>query len=141
MSFLFLCPKPTVDPRQVELNLGSLFVEFFELYGRKFNYDLVGISVRNGGKYFRKRDVQFDGGPARNQGSLCMENPLNTVKNLTLLHSLFSPSYTPPISLSLFSHFYKDFTLLHAPARTNFVLVCPLFSPSLPPYLWCFTSY
>ena len=40
----------------MERNLGTLLVEFFELYGRNFNYDEVGISIRRGGFYFSKRE-------------------------------------------------------------------------------------
>ena len=36
-------------------NLGSLLLEFFELYGRDFNYGVTGISVRHAGSYFQKR--------------------------------------------------------------------------------------
>ena len=36
-------------------NLGTLLLEFFELYGRNFNYDEVGITIRRGGGYFSKR--------------------------------------------------------------------------------------
>jgi len=41
-------------------NLGSLLIEFFHLYGVKFNYAEVGISIRSGGSYFRKRSRQGD---------------------------------------------------------------------------------
>lgn len=34
--------------------LGHLLYDFFQLYGRDFNFDTTGISVRNGGSYFRK---------------------------------------------------------------------------------------
>ncbi|KAG8859378.1 hypothetical protein FRB96_004593 [Tulasnella sp. 330] len=37
-------------------NLGVLVIEFFELYGHYFQYEMVGISLRNGGCYFRKDD-------------------------------------------------------------------------------------
>lgn len=40
-------------------NLGRLLVEFFTLYGRDLNYNDVGISVRDGGSYFRKEDRQW----------------------------------------------------------------------------------
>jgi non-canonical poly(A) RNA polymerase PAPD5/7 len=30
-------------------------MEFFELYGKNFNYDEVGISIRKGGFYYGKR--------------------------------------------------------------------------------------
>ena len=36
------------------LNLGSLLLEFFELYGIDFNYVTTGISIRNDGSYFSK---------------------------------------------------------------------------------------
>jgi non-canonical poly(A) RNA polymerase PAPD5/7 len=35
-------------------NIGVLLVEFFELYGRFFQYDTVGLSLRKGGHYFEK---------------------------------------------------------------------------------------
>ena len=38
-----------IDARE---NLGTLLLEFFELYGRNFNLDEVGISIRRGGDIF-----------------------------------------------------------------------------------------
>lgn len=35
-------------------NLNVLLLEFFDLYGRRFNYDDVGISLLDGGSYFKK---------------------------------------------------------------------------------------
>ena len=35
-------------------NLGSLLLDFFQLYGRDFNFVNVGISVRNKGSYYNK---------------------------------------------------------------------------------------
>jgi len=40
-------------------NLGSLLIEFFELYGVKFNYHSVGICVEDSGSYFRKEYSNF----------------------------------------------------------------------------------
>ncbi len=40
-----------IDPMQ---HLGELFIEFFELYGEKFNSERTAISLRNGGEYFDK---------------------------------------------------------------------------------------
>ena len=37
-------------------NLGVLLIEFFELYGRNFNYMKTGITVVNGGSYFAKEE-------------------------------------------------------------------------------------
>jgi non-canonical poly(A) RNA polymerase PAPD5/7 len=41
-----------IDPEE---NLGTLLVEFFELYGRNYSFDEVGISIRRGGSYFSKK--------------------------------------------------------------------------------------
>ncbi|KAJ9100778.1 hypothetical protein QFC19_005517 [Naganishia cerealis] len=42
-----------IDPMK---NLGILLIEFFELYGLNFNWKDLGISIREGGSYYRKRD-------------------------------------------------------------------------------------
>ncbi|RLN93769.1 hypothetical protein BBJ28_00008449 [Nothophytophthora sp. Chile5] len=54
-------------------NLGQLLVGFLTLYGRDFNYDELGISVRNGGSYFYKDDRRWydDSRPFL----ISMENP------------------------------------------------------------------
>lgn len=55
ISFLQMHPKirhAQIDP---DKNLGVLVVEFFELYGNRFHYEEVGISLRDGGSYFGKR--------------------------------------------------------------------------------------
>ncbi|MBW0470909.1 hypothetical protein O181_010624 [Austropuccinia psidii MF-1] len=54
VSFLQLHPKiqrGDIDPNK---NLGVLLLEFFELYGKNYNFDETGISVRGGGSYFSK---------------------------------------------------------------------------------------
>ncbi|EGU11585.1 hypothetical protein RTG_02360 [Rhodotorula toruloides ATCC 204091] len=56
ISFLQLHPKiqtSTINPNR---NLGLLFVEFLELYGKHFNYDQAGITLRGRGGYFNKHD-------------------------------------------------------------------------------------
>ncbi|KAF5358558.1 hypothetical protein D9756_001196 [Leucocoprinus leucothites] len=55
ISFLQMHPKIRRGEIDPEKNLGVLVMEFFELYGCHFNYDEVGISVRDGGTYFSKR--------------------------------------------------------------------------------------
>lgn len=42
------------------MTLGHHLMEFFHLYGTKFNYDEVGISIREGGFYFKKVQRGFD---------------------------------------------------------------------------------
>ena len=37
-----------------EMDLGKHLIDFFELYGTQFNYEDLGISIRKGGKLFRK---------------------------------------------------------------------------------------
>lgn len=39
-------------------NLGELLIEFFELYGGRFNYLKTGICVLNGGSYISKEEIQ-----------------------------------------------------------------------------------
>lgn len=40
--------------RRRELDLGGHLLSFLDMYGRKFNYCSVGISVRDGGYLFSK---------------------------------------------------------------------------------------
>jgi len=56
VSFLQMHPKIRKGEIDAENNLGVLVMEFFELYGCYFNYEEVGISVRDGGHYFSKRE-------------------------------------------------------------------------------------
>eukprot|EP01083_Nonionella_stella_P097665 274498_1 len=57
-----------------EISLGGWLVSFFELYGKEFNYLKVGISIRDGGSYYRKdrRDRLDKARPYL----LSIENPL-----------------------------------------------------------------
>jgi non-canonical poly(A) RNA polymerase PAPD5/7 len=59
-------------------NLGVLVMEFFELYGLHFNYDDVGISLRDGGTYFNKRQRGWHAEYKKN--SLSIEDPANPCK-------------------------------------------------------------
>ncbi|XP_046842483.1 terminal nucleotidyltransferase 4B-like isoform X3 [Xenia sp. Carnegie-2017] len=56
------------------VNWGVLLIEFFELYGKKFNYDNVGIRVVGNGSYFNKEEVL--GKSLANETHLCIEDPL-----------------------------------------------------------------
>ncbi|KTW30289.1 hypothetical protein T552_00764 [Pneumocystis carinii B80] len=55
ISFLQRHPKLLSKEIKEQDNLGVLLMEFFELYGKLFNYNEVGICINNGGKYFSKR--------------------------------------------------------------------------------------
>ncbi|XP_028967980.1 terminal nucleotidyltransferase 4A [Galendromus occidentalis] len=69
------------------VNLGVLLLEFFELYGRYFNYAEVGIRIKDGGSYMSKEALQREMATAQGQTSgagvihdtssiLCIEDPL-----------------------------------------------------------------
>ncbi len=79
VSFLQLHPRHTAA--ESNPNLGVLLIEFFELYGRNFNYMRTGITVLEGGKYFPKEDmIQKMGGPGKNS-LLYVVDPSNPTEN------------------------------------------------------------
>ena len=43
------------------LNLGTILLEFLQLYGKNMRFEEVGISLRNGGTYFQ-RSSRYDRG-------------------------------------------------------------------------------
>lgn len=77
VSFLQLHAK--VDPRSHQVNLGALLIEFFELYGRCFNYMKTAIRIQNGGSYMPKDELlkQFGTSGYYRSSVLCIEDPLN----------------------------------------------------------------
>lgn len=46
--------------QSTEKSLGVLLIQFFELYGREFNYEKVGIRITNGGSYINKEELLKD---------------------------------------------------------------------------------
>lgn len=58
MCVNFLQLHPRAEGHNINANLGVLLIEFFELYGRHFNYNHLGISVKNGGSYLRKDEME-----------------------------------------------------------------------------------
>ena len=85
---------PRIDPHSNENNLGVLLIEFFELYGKQFNYIRTGIRIRDGGSYIPKKDItkQFNNGCR--PSILCIEDPLNSCKKSNLLFFSRFPCYT-----------------------------------------------
>ena len=78
ISFFQLHPRNLAsDPTTG--NLGVLLIEFFELYGRQFNYMKVGISVSNGGLYFSKEALGING--TGENGLLFIQDPLSPNEN------------------------------------------------------------
>jgi len=57
------------------MDLGKHLVDFFEFYGAKFNYEDVGISIREEGFFFRKEDRGWQQYDDKGRGRLCLENP------------------------------------------------------------------
>lgn len=57
-------------------NLGVLLLEFLELYGRKFNYMKTGISIKSGGRYIPKEELQREMVDGHRPSLLCIEDPL-----------------------------------------------------------------
>lgn len=55
LSFLQLHPKLQRGEMSADKNLGTLLMEFLELYGKNYGYDECAISVRGRGKYLSKR--------------------------------------------------------------------------------------
>ncbi|BFZ53415.1 Poly(A) polymerase [Savitreella phatthalungensis] len=87
ISFLQQHPKLASGQIHQADNLGVLLLELLELYGKRFNYDKVGISVRGKGRYFDK----YLGLPGSNGGSiyagkqsylLCIEDPTDTSNDI-----------------------------------------------------------
>ncbi|SGZ30957.1 BQ5605_C046g12280 [Microbotryum silenes-dioicae] len=56
ISFLQLHPRMQVSTIEPSRNIGLLFVELLDYYGRQFNFDLTGITLRHRGGYFNKHD-------------------------------------------------------------------------------------
>ncbi|EDR03218.1 uncharacterized protein LACBIDRAFT_142837, partial [Laccaria bicolor S238N-H82] len=81
VSFLQMHPKIRNGEIDPEKNLGVLAMEFFELYGCYFNYDEVGISLRDGGMYFSKRKrgwYDYD-----RRGILSLEDPADPSNDIS----------------------------------------------------------
>lgn len=56
------------------VGLGHLIIDFFQLYGRDFNYDTTAISVRDGGRYFPKTENNWFN--SERPSFLAVESPL-----------------------------------------------------------------
>ena len=61
--------KDESEEKIKDMNLGSFLIGFLKFYGYEFNYYELGISIRNGGKFFKKYDTNYP--PNEN---LCFEN-------------------------------------------------------------------
>lgn len=76
MVISFLQLHPRIDTRNPNVNFGMLLIEFFELYGRHFNYMKTGIRIKNGGAYMAKDDLMKAMANGSRPSMLCIEDPL-----------------------------------------------------------------
>ncbi|XP_062301707.1 terminal nucleotidyltransferase 4A isoform X2 [Osmerus eperlanus] len=76
MVISFLQLHPRIDARNPNINLGILLIEFFELYGRQFNYLKTGIRIRSGGAYMAKEEMMKAMTNGNRPSMLCIEDPL-----------------------------------------------------------------
>lgn len=76
MAISFLQLHPRIDTRRANINLGILLIEFFELYGRDFNYLKTGIRMKNGGAYLSKEDMVKSMACGNRPSMLCIEDPI-----------------------------------------------------------------
>ncbi|AET39001.1 uncharacterized protein Ecym_3523 [Eremothecium cymbalariae DBVPG len=83
-SFLKLHPRiicQDVDPLQ---NLGVLLIDFFELYGKNFGYDDVGIAVSaDDAKYINKKDYPELTQNLRGSFNLVIQDPGDPCNNIS----------------------------------------------------------
>lgn len=75
ISFLQM-HRRKLEAMRSDVNLGVLLIEFFELYGRKFNYMHTGIRIKDGGRYINKEEMQKDMVDGHRPSLLCIEDPL-----------------------------------------------------------------
>ncbi|XP_067158670.1 terminal nucleotidyltransferase 4B isoform X2 [Apteryx mantelli] len=76
MAVSFLQLHPREDACMPNANFGVLLIEFFELYGRHFNYLKTGIRIKDGGSYVAKDEVQKSMLDGYRPSMLYIEDPL-----------------------------------------------------------------
>ncbi|XP_069074796.1 terminal nucleotidyltransferase 4B [Pleurodeles waltl] len=76
MAVSFLQLHPRDDACSPDANYGVLLIEFFELYGKHFNYLRTGIQIKDGGSYVAKDEVQKSMQNGYRPSMLYIEDPL-----------------------------------------------------------------
>uniref|UniRef100_A0A672FCK9 Terminal nucleotidyltransferase 4B n=1 Tax=Salarias fasciatus TaxID=181472 RepID=A0A672FCK9_SALFA len=76
MAVSFLQLHYREDVCSPNINIGVLLIEFFELYGRHFNYLKTGIRIKDGGCYVAKDEVQKTMMDGYRPSMLYIEDPL-----------------------------------------------------------------
>nr|XP_014294346.1 non-canonical poly(A) RNA polymerase PAPD5-like isoform X1 [Halyomorpha halys] len=114
VSFLQLHPRPDVNC--VDANLGVLLIEFFELYGRKFNYIVTAIRTKKGGTYISKQELAKDMKDGHRSSVLCIEDPL------TPGNDIGRGSYGALHVRQAFEYAYITLTQVVNPLNTDYLL-------------------
>ncbi|KAJ3593621.1 hypothetical protein NHX12_005955 [Muraenolepis orangiensis] len=76
MAVSFLQLHQCDDFRSPSTNMGVLLIEFFELYGRHFNYLKTGIRIKDGGCYVAKEQMPKRVMDSYRSSMLYIEDPL-----------------------------------------------------------------
>lgn len=82
-SFLQLHPRIVTDEIDPMDNLGVLLIDFFELYGKNFGYDDIGISVTDGHPSYIPKYEWRDLQPGRNPFALAIQDPGDCANNIS----------------------------------------------------------
>ncbi|KAH3898714.1 uncharacterized protein SCDLUD_005038 [Saccharomycodes ludwigii] len=83
-SFLQLHPRILTDDIDPMNNLGVLLIDFFELYGKNFAYDDIGISVTDGNVRYLKKSQHPDlTMGSRSSFTLCIQDPGDAKNNIS----------------------------------------------------------
>lgn len=80
ITFVIFQLHPRIDATDPAANLGVLLIEYFELYGRTFNYLKAGIRIKNGGSYVPKEEIQKHMDSGYRPSLLSIEDPLTEGK-------------------------------------------------------------
>lgn len=88
------------DPKNEASLLSEHLINFFHLYGVRFNYNELGISIRNGGTYFLREGRDWLAMNRNKSVTLCVENPQDptidlgkAVFNMPQIHTAFQHAY------------------------------------------------
>jgi DNA polymerase sigma len=88
------------DPKHEALLLSEHLLNFLHLYGVRFNYNELGISIRNGGTYFLREEKDWLATNRNKPVTLCLENPQDptidlgkAVFNMPQIHTAFQHAY------------------------------------------------
>ncbi|XP_033899197.2 terminal nucleotidyltransferase 4B-like isoform X1 [Acipenser ruthenus] len=82
MAVSFLQLHYREDASSPNANIGVLLIEFFELYGRHFNYLKTGIRIKDGGSYVAKEEVQKSMVDGYRPSMLYIEDPLQPANDV-----------------------------------------------------------